>query len=105
MKYFLAHASQWLSWKNIASSVHAKVTPYTAETVKSSKSLTEEVDVRSLLQDRRSRLKHFFTIWSKEAPSMTRVQPSFWKSIDNHNRSTERRIGKYEGCLKSNGTV
>ena len=35
MKYFLAHASQWLSWKNVALSVHAKVAPYTAEAVKS----------------------------------------------------------------------
>ena len=25
---------------------------------------------------------------------MTRVQPSFWKSIDNHNRSNEGRIGR-----------
>ena len=45
MKYFLAHASQWLSWKNVAFTVHAKVAPHTAKTVKSSKSLTEEVDV------------------------------------------------------------
>ena len=35
MKYFLAHASQCLSWKNVALSVHAKVAPYTAEAVKS----------------------------------------------------------------------
>ena len=45
MKYFLAHASQWLSWKNVALSVHAKVVPCTAEAVKSLKFLTEEVDV------------------------------------------------------------
>ena len=25
---------------------------------------------------------------------MTRVQPTFWKSIDNHNLPTERRIGR-----------
>ena len=76
--YFLAHASQWLSWKNIALSVHAKVVSYTAEAVKSLKFLPEKVDVRSLLQDRSS-LKHFFTNRSKEAPciSMTHVQPSF----------------------------
>ena len=36
MKYFLAHASQWLSWKNVALSENAKVAPYTAEAVKSS---------------------------------------------------------------------
>ena len=42
MKYFLAHALRWLLWKKHALSVHAKVAAYTAETVKSSKSLTEE---------------------------------------------------------------
>ena len=68
MKYFLAHALQWLSWKNVALSVHAKVVPCTAEAVKSSEFLTEEVDERSLLQDRRSSLKHFFTNRSKQAP-------------------------------------
>ena len=36
IKYFLAHASQWFFWKNVALSVHAKVAPYTAEAVKSS---------------------------------------------------------------------
>ena len=35
MKYFLAHASQWFFWKNVVLSVHAKVAPYTAKTVKS----------------------------------------------------------------------
>ena len=30
---------------------------------------------------------------------MTRVQPSFWKSIDNHNRSTERRIGRLKELI------
>ena len=91
MKYFLAYASQCLSWENVALRVHAKVAPYTAKRVKSSKSLTEEVDVRSLLLDRRSRLKHFFTNRSTETAciSMTHVQPFFYKLIDNHNRSTK----------------
>ena len=35
IKYFLAHALQWFFWKNVALSVHAKVAPYTAKTVKS----------------------------------------------------------------------
>ena len=35
VKYFLAHALQRFFWKNVALSVHAKVAPYTAKTVKS----------------------------------------------------------------------
>ena len=34
-KYDLGHASQWLSWKNVALSVHEEVAPYPAEAVKS----------------------------------------------------------------------
>ena len=34
MKYFLSHASQWLSWKNVALSVFAIVAPYTAKQLK-----------------------------------------------------------------------
>ena len=30
---------------------------------------------------------------------MTRVQPSFWKSTDNHNRSTKRRIGRLKELI------
>lgn len=101
MKYYLSHASQWLSWKNVALSVHAKVAPYTAEAVQTSESLPETVDVVSLLRNRNSRLKHFFTQSSKTAPciQMTHVKPAFWKSIENHNRSTERRIGKLKGLV------
>ena len=63
--------------------IHAEVAKYTAEAVKTFKPLREEVDVCSLLQDRTTRLKQFFTKKSREAPciSMTRVKPTFWKSI------------------------
>ena len=30
---------------------------------------------------------------------MTRVQPFFWKSIDNHNRSTEGRIRRLKELI------
>ena len=30
---------------------------------------------------------------------MTRVQPSFWKSIDNHNRSTKRKIERLKELI------
>ena len=103
MKCFLAHASQWLSWKNIALSEHAEVAPYTVEAVKTYESLPEEVNVYSLLQDRTTSLTQFFTKKSREAPciSMTHVKPTFWKSIENHNLSTERRIGRLKGLINN----
>ena len=81
--------------------VHAEVASYTAEAVKTSESLPEEMDACSLLQDRTTRLKQFFTKKSREAPciSITHVKPTFWKSIENHNRSTERRIGRLKELI------
>ena len=102
MKYFLSHASQWLSWKNVALSVFAEVAPYTAEAVKTSESFPTDVDVCALLQDRSTLLKQFFTAKSKEAPCITTdITPMFWKSIENHNRSTERRIGRLKGLINN----
>ena len=101
MKYYVQHASQWLSWKNVALSVHAKVPPYTVEATKTSTSLLQAVDVVSLLQNRSTRLKHFFTQKSKKAPclALSNISSTFWKLIDNHSRSTERRIGKLKNLV------
>ena len=102
MKYFLEHASKWLSWKNVALSVYSEVPPYTTEAIKTSRSFPQSVDVRLFLQDPTKKLKHFFTWKSKDAPCITasHIHPSFWKSIDNNNRSTERRIGKLKGLIQ-----
>ena len=102
MKYFLEHASKWLSWKNVALSVYSEVPPYTTEAIKTSRSFPQSVDVRLFLQDPTKKLKHFFTLKSKDAPCITasHIHPSFWKSIDNNNRSTERRIGKLKGVIQ-----
>ena len=91
--------------RNVALSVHPKLHHTLLKQLKV-QSLTEE-DVRSLFQDRRSRLMHFFTSSSKEATciSMTRVQSSFWKSIDNHNRSTKRRIGRLKELINKKSEI
>ena len=78
MKYFLDHASQWLSWKNVALSVYAEVAPYSVEAVEAC-SFPATVDEGSLLQDRTTRLRHFFTMKSKEAPciAVSQINPNF----------------------------
>ena len=65
------------------------------EAVKTS-SFPDVANIRAFLQDRTSRFRDFFTSASKNAPcmTMTSVGPNFWKTIDNNNRSTERRIRK-----------
>ena len=84
-------------------SVYADVAPYYVEALKTCSSLSPAVDARSLLLDRTGRLKHFFTLQSKEAPCIvaTHVQPEFLKSIHNNNRATERRIGKLKGLINN----
>ena len=70
--------------------------PYAAEAVNILKSLPEMVDVRLLLQDRSTCLKHFFMQNNKKAPCIliAHIKSIFWKSIHNHNRSIEKRLGK-----------
>ena len=101
-KYFLDHGVHWLSPKNVSLSVFSEVPPYCMEAVKTA-SFPDVVNTRALLQDRTSRLRHFFTSASKNAPciTMTSVSPNFWKTIDNNNRSTERRIGKLRSIVQS----
>ena len=93
-KYFLPHASKWLSPINVALSVYAEVPPYSLEAVSSSGSFPTSVNIEAFPEPKR-RLKHFFTTRSKEAFCIAAadLSPAFWRNIDNHNRSTERRIG------------
>ena len=51
-KHFVQHASQWLSPKNIALSVHAEVPPYTVEAVKE-KAFPKNVDIQQALLKRK----------------------------------------------------
>ena len=94
-KYFLDHAVHWLSPKNVSLSVFSKVPPYCMEAVETSP-FPDVVNTVALLQDRTSRLRNFFISASENAPciTITSVSLNFWKTIDNSNRSTERRIGK-----------
>ena len=36
---------------------------------------------------------------------MTRIQPSFWKSIDNHNRSTKRKIERLKELINKKSEI
>ena len=58
-KHFVQHASQWLSPKNIALSVHAEALPYTVDAVKE-KGFPRNVDIQQALL-KRKQLRDFFT--------------------------------------------
>ena len=101
-KHFVQHASQWLSPKNIALSVHAEVPPYTVDAVKE-KAFPKHVDIRRALL-KRKQLQDFITEESKFSPCIACfLFPMFWKSTDNNNRSTEQFIGRLK--LIVNGMV
>jgi len=62
---------------------------------------SQNVNINALLCDRSTRLKQFFTSDSKNAPCVSyAVDTRFWKSVDNNNRSTERRIGELRDILQ-----
>ena len=100
LKYFLKHATCWLSPKNVALSVYRETPPYSMEAVKVCM-LPDTVDIKSHLMDRTTGLKHFFTTQSKIAPciSYSRIPPQFWKTIHNNNRSNKRRIGRLKNIV------
>jgi len=70
--------------------VHAVVSPYSVEAVKTSDSFSDTVNTIAQLNDSKSRLKHFFIKESRVAPCIaaSTIHQLFWQSIDNHNRST-----------------
>ena len=76
LKYFLKHATCWLSPKNVALSVYGETPPFSMEAVKVCM-LPDTVDIKSHLVDRTTRLKHFFTTQAKIAPcnSYSRIPP------------------------------
>ena len=76
LKYFLKHATCWLSPKNVAVSVCGETPPHSVDAVKGCM-LPDTVDIKSHLMDRTTRLKHFFSTQSKIAPciSYRRIPP------------------------------
>ena len=101
-KHFVQLASQWLSPKNIALSVHTEMPLYTIAAVKE-KAFPKNVDIQQALL-KRKQLRNFFTKESKFSPCIAcSSSPMFWKSIDNNNRSTEWFIGRLK--LIVNGMV
>ena len=86
----------------MAFSVFAEVPSYSVETVALG-SLPTFVDTKSLLKDRKSTLKSFFSERSRSAPCVRcpEVPAEFWKNIDNNNRATEQIIGKMIGVINN----
>ena len=65
--------------------------------MKTSSSLPVAIDTRAQMKCRAARLKNFFTSQSQSAPCVTHsdiIPAMLWKSINNNNRATEKRIGK-----------
>ena len=102
LKYFYEHAVQWMLPVNIALSVFAEVSPYSIETVKTSR-YPGSVDARKLLQGRKAGLRDVLTSESKTAPCIvcSEVPVAHWKSIENNNIATERLIGKLKGVVQN----
>ena len=98
LKYFLKHATCWLSPKNVALSVFGETPSYSVEAVKVCM-LPDTVDIKSHLMDRTTRLKHFFTTQSKIAPciSYSRIPPQFWKTIHNKSTTTDQTNAELGG--------
>ena len=98
---FLNHASKWLSPINVAVAVHQNNPAINIEELKYIS--VNSVNTRELCWSDQP-LKSFFTSESSAAPCITAGSSIYWQSLDNHNRSCERYIGKM-GLVFKNGWV
>ena len=99
-KCFLTHATAWLNPTNVALSVFSDNPPFPLSAVLSTEqSLPSQVNTHEMLWSR-SPLRSFFSEKSKSAPCLQCCHARFWRSIDNHNRTCERYIGKLSTALE-----
>ena len=92
---------RWLSPLNAAEVIHQKAPPLLQENLKQIKVL--EVKTRDLCWSNK-KIKSFLTVESTHAPCCIYGDSEYWRSIDNHNRTSEWYIGKMSLVLK-NGWV
>ena len=98
-KVFIKHFSSWMNPINVALNVYSNNPAYQLKHLQDPhQNLTDEVDIQQLAW-KRAPLKSYFTSQSKHAPCLTVVNKFFWNSVDNHNRSCERFIGRMSRCL------
>ena len=79
---------------------YGETPPYSVEAVKVCM-LSDTVDIKSHLMNKTTPSKHFFTTQSKIALciSYSRIPPQFSKTINNNNRSNERRTGRLKNIV------
>ena len=88
---FLNHAEQWLCPMNAAVIVHKENPTISSKDIK--KIRVTSVNTRDLCWGNRQ-IRSFLSVESACAPCISTGSSEFWRSIDNHNRSSERYIGK-----------
>ena len=98
---FLDRAERWLAPVNVAVIVHQEVPPILLEDLKRIRVFS--VDTRELCWSNKS-VKSFLTVESACAPCVSIGSSLYWQSLDNHNRTCERYIGKM-GLVFKNGWV
>ena len=99
---FLDHAVTWMSPTNVAVEVHKESPAVLLEDVKKIRKLSAKT--REPCWSNKP-IKHFFTVETCAcAPSLSVGSSLFWRSVDNHNRTSERYIGKVALVL-NNGWV
>ena len=98
-KTFTKHFVAWMNPTNIALNTHSKDPAFNLKDLQDpQQSLPENVSNESLAWQRAS-IKKFFIMKSKQAPCIKAGNKSFGNSVDNHNRTCERFIGKISQCL------
>lgn len=102
--YFMRHAVTWVGGQNLAINAFSNDAPFSVQDLLNDRQrLPRSIPTEEYLWQPRS-IREFYVRRTKDAWCLRSATPSFWRSIDNHNRTCERYNG-YLGKIFERKTI
>jgi len=102
--YFMRHAVTWVGGQNLAINAFSNDAPFSVQDLLNGRQrLPRSIPTEEYLWQPRS-IREFYVQRTKDAWCLRSATPSFWRSIDNHNRTCERYNG-YLGKIFERKTI
>ena len=96
--YFMRHSVTWVGGQNLAINAFSDDAPFSVQDLLNERQrLPGRIPTKEYLWQPKS-IREFYVRRTKDAWCLRSATPSFWRSIDNHNRTCERYNG-YLGKL------
>ena len=101
MKFFVKHASHWVSPKNVALSAHVQVPPYSVEAVKTG-CMPQQVDIEARKANKSSNLLNAFSLSlakQHRAFCITRFHCNFGRRLKTTTGQLNAELASRKDCL------